>query len=89
LEETGITAARWTKIQEMHLSNSATDEFCILYLAQELSFGEAEPEDTEDLRVIKLPFDEVYELVCSGQLTDSLTVTGILKVKLMMNEGLI
>ena len=89
LEETGITAARWTKIQEMHLSNSATDEFCILFLAQELSFGTAEPEDTEDLRVLKLPFEDAYQLVCTGQLTDSLTVTGILKVKLMMNEGVI
>ncbi len=87
LEETGITAARWTKIQEMHLSNSATDEFCILFLAQDLTFGEAEPEDTEDLRVIKIPFEEAYQLVCNGTLTDSLTVTGILKVKLMMAEG--
>ncbi|MCA6363719.1 MAG: NUDIX hydrolase [Bacteroidetes bacterium] len=87
LEETGITAARWTKIQEMHLSNSATDEFCILFLAQELTFGQAEPEDTEDLRVLKIPFEEAYKLVCNGTLTDSLTVAGILKVKLMMVEG--
>ena len=58
-EETGITAAKWTKIQEMHLSNSASDEFCILYLAQDLSFGEAKPEDDEALEVMKLPFEEV------------------------------
>lgn len=89
LEETGITAARWTKIQEMHLSNSATDEFCILFLAQDLTFGQAEPEDTEDLRVLKIPFEEAYKLVCNGSLTDSLTVAGILKVKLMMLEGTI
>lgn len=89
LEETGITAARWTKIQEMHLSNSATDEFCILFLAQDLTFGQAEPEDTEDLRVLKIPFEEAYKLVCNGSLTDSLTVAGILKVKLMLLEGTI
>lgn len=89
LEETGITAARWTKIQEMHLSNSATDEFCILFLAQDLTFGQAEPEDTEDLRVLKIPFEEAYKLVCNGSLTDSLTVAGILKVKLMLLEGII
>jgi len=86
LEETGITAKKWTKIQEMHLSNSATDEFCILYLAQELSFGEAEPEDTEELRLIKVPFEQAYQWVCEGKLTDSLTVTAILKVKLMLAE---
>lgn len=85
LEETGITARKWTKIQEMHLSNSATDEYCILYLAEELSFGQAQPEDTEDLRVIKLPFADVYKMVCDGLLTDSLTVTAVLKTKLLLN----
>jgi hypothetical protein len=33
-EETGIVAARWSKILEMDLSNSASDERAILYLAQ-------------------------------------------------------
>lgn len=86
LEETGITAGKWTKILEMHLSNSASDEFCILYLAQDLSFGEAQPEDDEDLQVAKIPFEEVYELVCEGKITDSLTVAAVLKVKLMLLE---
>ena len=83
-EETGITAKKWTKIQEMHLSNSASDEFCILYLAQDLSFGEAEPEADEDLQQVKIPFEEVYQLVLDGKITDSLTVTAVLKVKLML-----
>jgi ADP-ribose pyrophosphatase len=87
LEETGITATKWTKIQEMHLSNSASDEFCILYIAQELSFGEAEPEDNEQLVLRKLPFDELYQLVQTGAITDSLTVAAVLKAKLLMLEG--
>lgn len=87
LEEVGITAQKWTKIQEMHLSNSATDEFCILYLAQELSFGASEPEDTEQLEVKKLHFDELYAMVTKGEITDSLTVAAVLKVKLMLLEG--
>ncbi|MCW3101987.1 MAG: mismatch repair protein MutT [Bacteroidetes bacterium] len=86
-EETGISAGKWTKIQEMHLSNSASDEFCILYLAQDLSFGESEPEDDEKLEVRKLHFDELYKIVENGEVTDSLTVAAVLKVKLMMIEG--
>ncbi|HEX8515601.1 MAG TPA: NUDIX hydrolase [Bacteroidia bacterium] len=86
-EETGISAASWTKIQEMHLSNSATDEFCILYIAQDLSFGESEPEDDEKLEVRKLHFNELYEMVLSGEVTDSLTVTAVLKAKLMILNG--
>ena len=84
LEETGIVAGKWEKILEMHLSNSASDEFCILYLAQELTFGKAQPEEDEDLEVMKIPFEEVYRLVNEGKITDSLTVAAVLKVKLML-----
>ncbi|MCE3279768.1 MAG: mismatch repair protein MutT [Bacteroidetes bacterium] len=86
-EETGIKAAKWTKIQEMHLSNSVSDEFCILYVAQDLSYGEAEPEDDEKLEVRKLHFDELYKMVQNGEVTDSMTVAGVLKAKLLMLEG--
>lgn len=86
LEETGITAKKWTQIQEMYLSKSATDEFCILYLAQDLSFGKSAPEPEEELQLVKIPFEELYQLVLSNKITDSLTVTAVLKVKLMMGE---
>jgi 8-oxo-dGTP pyrophosphatase MutT (NUDIX family) len=86
-EETGIKAEKWTKIQEMHLSNSVSDEFCILYVAQDLSYGEAEPEDDEKLEVRKLHFDELYKMVQNGEVTDSMTVAGVLKAKLLMLEG--
>ena len=84
-EETGIVAKKWTKILEMHLSNSASDEFCILFLAQDLEFGESKPEDDEALEVLKIHFQEVYERVNSGEITDSLTVAAVLKLKLMLN----
>jgi|SRR6476661_5824210 len=87
LEETGIIANKWTKIQEMHLSNSVTDEHSIVYLAQDLTFGEAEPEETEQLQVKRLPFEEVYQMVINGTITDSVSVAAIFKVKLML-EGL-
>lgn len=86
-EETGITAGKWTKIQDLHLSNSASDEFGILYIAQDLNFGESEPEDDEQLELRKLHFDELYQMVESGEITDSLTVTAVLKTKLLILEG--
>jgi ADP-ribose pyrophosphatase len=87
LEETGITASKWTKIQEMYLSNSASDEFCILYIAQQLTFGQAHPEDDEQLVCRKIHFDELYRMVECGEITDSLTVAIVLKAKIMMMEG--
>lgn len=87
LEETGLKASTWTEVQRMHLSNSVSDELSILYVARGLEQFEAEPEDTEQLIVKKLPFDEVYRMVCDGEITDSMTVAGILKVKLMILEN--
>jgi 8-oxo-dGTP pyrophosphatase MutT (NUDIX family) len=87
LEETGLKASRWTEIQRMHLSNSVTDELSIIYLAQDLQQFEPEPEDTEQLVIKKIPFDEVYRMVCDGEITDSVTVAAVLKIKLMQLEG--
>lgn len=87
LEETGLKASRWTEIQRMHLSNSVSDELAIIYLARDLQQFEAEPEETEQLVIKKLPFDEVYHMVCNGMITDSMTVAAVLKVKLMIFEG--
>ncbi|HTK19764.1 MAG TPA: NUDIX hydrolase [Mucilaginibacter sp.] len=87
LEETGLKASKWTEIQRMHLSNSVTDELSIIYLAQGLQQFEAEPEDTEQLIIKKVPFDEVYRMVCDGEVTDSVTVAAVLKIKLMQLEG--
>ncbi len=86
-EETGISAKRWTKIQDLHLSNSVTDEVAILYIAQDLTFGESHPEETEELQVKKIHFNDLYELVYKGEITDSLTVTAVLKTKLLILEG--
>ncbi|HXL56845.1 MAG TPA: NUDIX hydrolase [Chitinophagaceae bacterium] len=87
LEETGLKAKSWDKIQEMTLSNSVTDEKCIIYMARDLSQHAATPEETEDLIVKKVSFDEIYTMVQNGKITDTLTVTAVLKVKLMMLEG--
>jgi 8-oxo-dGTP pyrophosphatase MutT (NUDIX family) len=87
LEETGLKADSWTEIQRLHLSNSVSDEYSILYLARDLKQFEAEPEDTEQLIVKKLPFEEVYQMVCRNEITDAMTVAAVLKVKLFLMEG--
>lgn len=86
-EETGISAKEFIEIQRMHLSNSATDELAILYVAKGLSFGEAQPEESEELNCVKIPFEDVCQKVLTGEITDSLTVVAVLKTKLMMLEG--
>lgn len=87
LEEAGIKAQKWEKILEMDLSNSATDEHAIIYVAKDLSHHESEPEETEDLQLKKITLEELIEKVYSGEIDDSLSVAGVLKLKLMIEKG--
>ena len=89
LEETGMSAENWTEIQRMHLSNSVSDELSIIYVATGLTQGIAMPEETEQLIVKKIPFEDVYQMVVRGEITDSMSVAAILKVKIMLGENLI
>ncbi len=86
-EETGIVAKKFEEIMQMHLSNSATDEHAFVFLATGLSFEEAEPEESEDLSVKKVHFNEAFEMVMSGEITDSISVAAILKVKFLLDNG--
>ena len=86
-EETGLVASEWSLIQEMHLSNSVSDERAFIFMARGLRQEEAMPEETEQLVVRRVSFDEVFEMVERGEITDSMSVAGILKVKLLLSTG--
>lgn len=77
-EETGLLANKWTKLSRIHTSNSATNEEGFLFIAEELTQDLAEPEDTEDLQVWKLPLKDAVEMVMRSEITDSLSVAAIL-----------
>jgi 8-oxo-dGTP pyrophosphatase MutT (NUDIX family) len=87
LEETGLKANSWELILEMDLSNSVTDEHALVYLAYDLEQHKPSPEETEQIEIRKLPFDEAYVMVEDGTITDSISVAAILKVKLMLTDG--
>ena len=87
LEETGLVAKDWTLLFRMHLSNSVSDELAVIYLARDLQQFEAEPEETEQLQVKKIPFAEMLDMVETGQITDSMTVASVYKVQLLLLQG--
>ena len=88
-EEVGISAKKWTNIQEFNTSNCSTDERAIIFVAQNLSFHEAHPDEDEQLAVRKLPFAELYKLAIEGEITDSLSLVAILKTKILIDQKLI
>ncbi len=85
-EETGLLAARWTRIARLHTSNSVTDEEGFVYLAEDLTQGELEPEETEELRLWKLPLADAVRLVMADRITDGISVAGLLKAEKVLAQ---
>ena len=85
-EETGLTAAHWTRIARLHTSNSVTDEEGFVYLAEGLTHGEVEPEETEDLRLWKLPLADAVRMVMDDRITDGISVAGLLKAEKVLAQ---
>lgn len=88
-EETGISAGTWIEAGEIHTSNSVTDERGLIFVAKDLRFGEPNPEDTEQLEVRRVHLDEAVDMVLRGEITDGLAMAAILKVKMLMDRGLV
>ena len=81
-EETGLAAIHWQELMQLHTSNSVTNERGIVYVARGLTEGETEFEETEDLKIEKLPLQEAFDRVMSGEITDAISIAGLLKLSM-------
>jgi ADP-ribose pyrophosphatase len=88
-EEVGLKANKWQEILKIHTSNSVCDEEGYVFIASDLEETLATPEVTEELQVKKLTFNEAFEMLINGEITDSLSIAGILKTKYLLDNGLI
>jgi len=87
VEETGLRAAKWLRFLELHLSNSVSDEQAINYLAWDLTEGVAQPDDTEQLAIRRVPFAEAVRMAMAGEITDAMAVAGLIKAQLLLDRG--
>jgi len=86
-EETGLRATEWSELLRMHLSNSVSDEYSIIYLARGLAQHTPMPEETEQIAVKKVSFNEAFRMVEENLITDAMTIAALMKVKVLMLEG--
>jgi ADP-ribose pyrophosphatase len=86
-EEAGLKAEKLELIMEMQLSNSATDEISYTYVARGLTIMDTEHEETEIIRVRKLPFEQLFNMAMNGEIKDALSVASILKAKILIDQG--
>jgi ADP-ribose pyrophosphatase len=75
-EETGLHGGEWVEVATFFTTPGFVDEKMHLFLATELEQGEASPEGSEDIELVRVPLDEVPSLV--EELEDGKTLVGLL-----------
>jgi hypothetical protein len=58
-----------------------------LFLARQLTAGESNPEETENLSIKKVSLDEALNQIEAGEITDAISIIGIYKLALMKAKG--
>jgi ADP-ribose pyrophosphatase len=75
-EETGLHGGDWVEVAAFYTSPGFTDEKIHLFIATGLEQGEAAPEATEDLELVRVPLDQVPSLI--EEVEDGKTLAGLL-----------
>ncbi len=86
-EETGITAEKFIQIATVHAAGSIVTWEQPIYVAQGLTLGDAQMEESEDISLIKIPVTEAVELVMSGEVNTGASIAGILLLDKWLEKG--
>ena len=85
-EESGVVAGRIEHIGELYTTVAIFDERIQVYLATELTYKNAHPDNDEFLEVEKIPLKTLVDMVMNGEIKDSKTQIAILKADRILAE---
>ena len=85
-EETGAVAEKYTFLGELYPSPGYVGEIIYMYMAENLAFGDTDPDEDEFVETVKIPFDKALEMVMNGEIKDSKTQVMILKAEKYLNS---
>lgn len=77
IEETGFRAKRWSPLARYYASPGFLCEWMQIYLAQEITEGEATPEEDERIELVRTPLSKAMEMVRTGKIQDGKTLIGL------------
>lgn len=87
LEETGISAETYTDLGKIYSSPGYSKEVLYIYMARDLSFGEARPDEGEFLDVEKIHIDRLHSMVMDNMIPDGKSAIAIMKAKFLLDSG--
>ena len=78
IEETGFRAGKWSKLVQYYASPGFLSEYFNVFLAENLSVGEAQPEEDEKIELVQVPLSELRAMILSGKIVDGKTILSTL-----------
>jgi ADP-ribose pyrophosphatase len=87
IEETGYRAKRWTLLTKYFASPGFLGEWMQIYLAREIREGVSEPEDDEEIEVLRVPLSKALELAHSNKIHDGKTLIGLMLYDVARRSG--
>ena len=84
-EETGLKANNWRELLRLNTSIAVSDELAVVYVATDLEIGNPCFDETEKIRIKKLPFSKVIDMVMSGEIFEAISVSSILLLARQLN----
>ena len=77
-EETGYLPGKLEKLGGFYSAPGYCTEYLYLYLATELTPSRLYAEDTENIRLVRVPVSQIPELITSGRICDAKSIAGLL-----------
>lgn len=82
-EETGLRAEQMIPLGEIWPSPGFMNERLRLFCAKGLTQGETHPDDDEFVEIVRMPFDQLCEMVGRGEIRDAKTVAAVGKALIL------
>ena len=86
-EELGLVAGRLELLAEFFVSPGFCAEKMWLYLATDLTETKSNPEDDEQLEVVRLPLERALEMVSTNEIEDAKTIIGVILAAQFVKRG--
>lgn len=87
IEETGYRAKRWKKALTFYASPGFLDETMTIYMARDLTVGQAQPEEDESIECHLIPLSQAIDMILSGKIHDGKAIAGILWLSESLRRG--
>jgi ADP-ribose pyrophosphatase len=80
-EETGYTAQTWQPLGFAYVSAGFTNEKIHLFLASDLEYKQAKPDEGEILECYEYLLKDVFDMINSGEINDAKTLCALLRLQ--------